>query len=163
MTLTVIVHDIKKIEAEALIVGFYEDVRPLKGLAGELDWLLCGSLSTLLLTNKVNGSLGDTALITSRGKVPAPKIFLIGLGPVKKVTPASLRTVARTAATAALKAGVTKAAMEYFRSPEGTPDAQLQALREGLREGSNARPLDVALIAPDAGAYETLSKLVKHA
>ena len=81
VTVTVILQDIKKLATEALIVGFYEDVRPLKGVAGELDWLLCGALSSLVLTKKLRGSFGDVALVTSQGKVPAQKIFLVGLGP----------------------------------------------------------------------------------
>ena len=92
MELKVIIQDIKKLETDALIVNFFEDVRPLKGLAGELDWLLCGSLSHLILNNKINGSLGDVALLTSQGKIPAKKIFLLGLGPKAGFSPASLRS-----------------------------------------------------------------------
>jgi hypothetical protein len=66
----VILQDIKKVESEALIVGFFEDVRPLKGLAGQLDWLLCGALSSLLIENKLRGALGDVALLTARGRFP---------------------------------------------------------------------------------------------
>ena len=62
VTVKVILQDIKRLATEALIVGFYEDVRPLKGVAGELDWLLCGALSSLVLTEKLRGSLGDVAL-----------------------------------------------------------------------------------------------------
>ena len=68
VTVKVILQDLKKLATEALIVGFYEDVRPLKGVAGELDWLLCGALSALVLTKKLRGSLGDVALVTSQGK-----------------------------------------------------------------------------------------------
>ena len=53
LTVRVILEDIKKVETEALVVGFFQDVRPLKGFAGQLDWLLCGALSGLLLKNKL--------------------------------------------------------------------------------------------------------------
>src|SRR3972149_11307853 len=95
LVLKVILQDIKKLETDALIVGFYEDVRPLKGLAGELDWLLCGSLSNLILSDKLRGSLGDVALLTSRGKIPAQKIFMVGLGAAGSLSPVSLRPGAR--------------------------------------------------------------------
>ncbi|MDA8422897.1 MAG: hypothetical protein M0Z89_06150, partial [Nitrospiraceae bacterium] len=81
LTVRVIIEDIKNVETEALVVGFFQDIRPLKGFVGQLDWLLCSALSGLLLKNKLHGSLGDVALLTSRGKVPAQKIFLVGLGP----------------------------------------------------------------------------------
>ncbi len=84
-----------------MIVGFYEDVRPLKGVAGELDWLLCGALSALVLSKKLRGSLGDVALVTSQGKVPVQKIFMVGLGPRDGMTPATLQSAARNAAATA--------------------------------------------------------------
>jgi len=66
MTLDIVLTDIKKIEADAVIVGFYEDERPLKGQAGSLDWLLCGALSRLLSSGRMRGFIGDTALVTSK-------------------------------------------------------------------------------------------------
>ncbi|HET7319375.1 MAG TPA: M17 family peptidase N-terminal domain-containing protein, partial [Nitrospirota bacterium] len=88
----VILQDVTKVESEAVVVGFFEDVRPLKGLAGRLDWLLCGSLSSLLISKKLRGSLGEVALLTSRGKVPAQKVFLVGLGPASGFTLPALRS-----------------------------------------------------------------------
>ncbi len=162
LALKVILQDIKKLETDALIVGFYEDVRPLKGLAGELDWLLCGSLSNLILSNKLSGSLGDVALLTSRGKIPAQKIFMVGLGPARSLSSASLRRAARTAASSALSAGVAKAALEYFPAAAKEPsDATVHAHREGLTDGAGGRRLHISLLATDAAAYEKLARIMK--
>lgn len=161
LTVKVILQDIKKLETEALIVGFYEDVRPLKGRAGELDWLLCGSLSDLILKNKLRGSLGDVALLTSQSKVPAPKIFMVGLGLRAAFSRATLCSAARTAAASVVSAGVRSAAIEYFPSSDVSPDSFLSALHEGMSEGVNGRTLDVSLLAPDAASYEKLSRMVK--
>jgi hypothetical protein len=158
----VILKDVKKLPADALIVGFYEDVRPLKGIAGELDWLLCGSLSTLLLSKKIRGSLGDVALVTSRGKVPAQKIFMVGLGPSNGMNQAALRSAARNAATSAVDAGVRSAAIEYFPSSDMPHDAGVKALYQGLNEGAGGRSLDVLLMASDASAYEHISRSLKE-
>ena len=161
LTLTVILQDIKKLETEALIVGFYEDVRPLKGLAGELDWLLCGSLSSLIINNKLCGSLGEVALLTSRAKVPAKKIFMVGLGPKEGLSPSSLRSAVRTAVSSTLDAGVKNTAMEYFQPLNMTCQAEVSALQAGLSEGAGGRSIDIALLAPDASAYEKISRLMK--
>ena len=161
LTLTVILQDIKKLETEALIVGFYEDVRPLKGLAGELDWLLCGSLSSLIIKNKMRGSLGEVALLTSRSKVPAKKIFMVGLGPKAGLSPSSLRSAVRTAVSSALDAGVKNTAIEYFQPLTTPSQEEVSALREGLSEGAGGRSVDIALLAPDASAYEKISRLMK--
>ena len=161
VTVKVLLQDIKKLESEALIVGFHEDVRPLKGLAGELDWLLCGSLSSLIINHNLRGSLGDAALFTSRGKVPAQKVFLVGLGPREGFSPLHLRRAARAAVSCVLGAGAVSAAMEYFAPSGESFDAAVPALTEGFAEGAGGRPIDVTLLAPDATAYEAISRLVR--
>lgn len=162
VTVKVLLQDIKKLETGALIVGFFEDVRPLKGLAGELDWLLCGSLSSLILNKKLKGELGDVALLTSQGKLPTQKIFMVGLGPKAQFTSSVVRSAARTAAASALGAGVTKAAMEYFQPSDAPSDGSVSALNEGLSQGAEGRSFDVSLLAPDAAAYEKIARLVNQ-
>ncbi len=158
VTVKVIFQDIKKLATEAIIVGFYEDVRPLKGIAGELDWLLCGALSSLVLTKKLRGSLGDVALVTSQGKVPAQKIFLVGLGPRARFTLTTLRSAAGTAASSAVGAGVRNAAIEYVPSSDMPQNSWVTALHQGLNDGAGGRSFDVLLLAPDADAYEKISR-----
>jgi len=161
LTLTVILQDIKKVETEALVVGFYEDERPLRGLAGELDWLLCGALSDLILQHKVRGSLGDVALLTSRGKVPAQKIFMIGLGPKSGFVPARMRSAARIAASSATLAGVGRMAIECFHSSPEPGESDVVEVRAGLTEGAGTLALDVAVLAPDAASYEKILRFAK--
>jgi hypothetical protein len=158
VTVKVILQDIKKLATDALIVGFYEDVRPLKGVAGELDWLLCGALSSLVLARKVRGSLGDVALVTSQGKLPSQKIFLVGLGPRAGSTLTSLRSAARTAAESAVGAGVMSAAIDCFPSSDTPQAGGVAALRQGLNEGAGGRSLDVLLLASDAVVYESIAR-----
>lgn len=162
MDLKVILQDVKKFETEALVVGCYEDVRPLKGLAGELDWLLCGSLSRLLIASKIRGSLGDVALITPRGKIPVQKLFMIGMGPGKESSPSSVRAFAETVASSVLDAGVRSAALEYIPASGSDEDLQLQALQKGLEDGSRGRAIEVTLLVQDAASYERISRLVKR-
>ena len=159
LTVTVLLQDIKKLETEALIVGFYEDVRPLKGLAGELDWLLCGSLSNLILEKKLRGSLGDVALLTSQGKVPAQKIFMIGLGPRARFSLAAQRSAVGTAASTAIDAGVRNAAIECFLSADISYDDLVSTFRDGMAERVGGRSLHLDLLAPDASSYEKITRL----
>jgi hypothetical protein len=162
VTVRVVLKDIKQLPVDALIVGFHEDVRPLKGIAGELDWLLCGSLSTLLLSKKLLGTLGDVALVTSQGKVPVQKIFMVGLGPHNGMNQTTLRSAARNAAASAVGAGVKSAAIEYFPSSDMPHDEAISALFQGLNEGTGVRNLDVLLMASDAAAYEHILRTLKE-
>ncbi len=161
VTVQIIYGDIRKVASDAIVVGIFEDVRPLKGFAGQLDWLLCGSLSDMLLTNRVRGSLGDVALFTSRGKVPSPKIFMMGLGPRSEFSQSMLRAAARTAASSLVGAGATRAAIEYFLPPDMDPEAGVSVVQQGLEEGAGGGSLAVSLIAPDRNMYERLSRFSK--
>lgn len=161
MVLKVLMHDIKKLETDAVAVGFFEDIRPLKGAAGALDWILCGSLSHLIIHNKIRGALGEVALLTTKGKIPAPKVFMVGLGPRSKMTPATLREASRTAATIIAGAGVIRAALDCFPLLTGLSEEDLAAVRQGLEEGAGEHALDIALLAPDAASFERMSRFVR--
>ena len=154
-------HDIKGLDADAVIVGFYEDVRPLKGAAGALDWLLCGALSQLIIQNKVRGALGEVALLTSRGKIPADKIFMLGLGQRNASTPEALRAAARAAAVSAVNAGVARAALDCFPLGGVPNDDVVAAFREGLVDGAGTHPIDFTLLAPDPQAFERMARIVR--
>ncbi len=161
VTVSVIFQDIRKVQSDAIVVGMFEDVRPLKGIAGQLDWLLCGSLSALVLANRLRGALGEVALFTSRGKVPSPKIFVVGLGPRSEFSRTTLRTAARTASASILGAGAAQAVLEYFPLPGTALETGIQEVRKGLEEGAGGRRLAVSLLTPDRDSYERLSRLVK--
>jgi hypothetical protein len=160
LTVNVLIQDIKKLETGALLVGFFENVRPLAHLSGELDWLLCGALSSLIINQKLRGSLGEVALIASRGKVPASKVFLVGLGPSGTITVDSIGVAAKSAVTAALRAGVTDMALECFPVPGISTESLVKGIARGAAEGSRGKQAIVHLLAPDATQYEQISKLV---
>jgi hypothetical protein len=154
-------HDIRKLETDAVAVGFFEDIRPLKGVAGALDWILCGSLSHLIIQNKIRGALGETALLTTKGNIPARKVFMVGLGPRSHMTPATMREASRTAATVIAGAGVVRAALDLFPFWTGQGEEELAAVRQGLAEGAGDRELELSLLAPDAASFERMSRSVR--
>lgn len=154
-------HDIKKLETDALAVGFFEDVRPLKGAAGALDWVLCGSLSHLILHNKIRGALGEVALLTTKRKIPAPKVFMVGLGPRSQTTPATLREASRIAAAIMVGAGVMRAALDCFPLWTAQSEEYLSFVRQGLEEGASDHALEINLLASDAASFERMSRFVR--
>lgn len=161
MTVDIVLNDIRKVEADAVIVGFYEDERPLKGQAGWLDWLLCGALSQLIIAGRMRGTVGDVALLTSRKKIPAEKIFLVGLGPKTGLTPETLTQLLSLAARSAVDAGVKNVAVG-LSSPAGMRhDEFLSSIDRGFTEGSGKSPIRVSIVAPDAETYERFSNILK--
>jgi hypothetical protein len=160
LTVRVVHENMRHLETEALVVGFHEDVRPLRNMAGELDWLLCGALSRLILHHNLQGRIGDAALLTSRGKIPAHKIFLVGLGPAHDRSPEALSDIAATVAASVLKAGVRQAAFEFFAAP-GTPlETGVPALCSGINRALRGRDLDIVVLWPPGPAYDKISQLM---
>jgi Cytosol aminopeptidase family, N-terminal domain len=72
---------VTRIRAEILVLGFFQDVRPVRGLAGEVDWIHNGIFSHLMKREKLKGRCGEAMLLASQAKLPTPKVLLIGLGP----------------------------------------------------------------------------------
>jgi hypothetical protein len=161
MVLKVLMQDLSRLDADALLAGFHEDVRPLKGLAGSLDWVLCGALSRLIIEQKVRGAVGDVALLTSNGKFAASKIFLVGFGPRAGASPSTLRAAARSMAASAVAAGVARAVLDCFPLAGEMSDEAVAAVREGLADGAGTHPVDFALLAPDPAAFDRLTRLVR--
>lgn len=66
---------------DLLAVYIWEDVRPLRGAAGLLDWRLCGKLSGLIQSGRLTGSEGEQLLLPSAGRLPWRFVMVMGLGP----------------------------------------------------------------------------------
>jgi hypothetical protein len=50
-------------EVQGLILSIYENERPMRGLAGVVDWKLCGEISSLLRLGGLSGKLGTCTYI----------------------------------------------------------------------------------------------------
>lgn len=161
MNVDVVLHDIRTVDADAVAAGFFEDVRPLKGAAGALDWVLCGALSRLVLDNRLRGAVGEVALLTSSGKFPADKVFLFGLGSREGEAPESLQSAARTVASSLAGAGVRRAVMDFFPLNGAADELRLSAIRRGLREGAGGYALSLSLLAHDPVSFERISRALR--
>lgn len=58
------------------------DERPLRGLAGLIDWRLCGALSRSLRAGHFRGERGESLLVADGSRWARGRIFVHGLGPV---------------------------------------------------------------------------------
>jgi len=99
--------------------------------------------------------------LTTKGKIPAHKVFMVGLGPRSQMTPATLRDASRSAAAVIVGAGVRRAALDCFPIWAGQSEEYLAAVRQGLAEGAGDHELDIALLAPDAASFERMSRFVR--
>jgi hypothetical protein len=65
---------------EVLVANVTEDERPIRGLAGLLDFRLRGRLSNLVKTDFFTGKLGEVLLLPGKPALAFDKILLFGLG-----------------------------------------------------------------------------------
>ena len=87
MVAKIITDRITKIEDKVIVAGFFSDVRPLKGLAGEIDWLFNGQISKLILDGKLTGEniflsgvCAPEVQIPEFSLIMMPLIAIIGIG-----------------------------------------------------------------------------------
>jgi hypothetical protein len=142
-----------RLQAEALLLGLPSDERPLKGAAGCCDWRLLGRLSRLLKSGDF-GARRDEALLTdTRGRIGAPRVLLIGLGPAQALDLAGLRHGIRQMLVVAKKARFQRLALEVPGLGRGrVADAELA--RTFLDVAARAHPgaeLDLLISAKPAG------------
>ena len=66
---------------DLLVLTAFTDDRPLRGLAGRVDWRLCGRLSRLLQSQFVRGEDGEVTLTPMpEDRLPFERVMIVGLG-----------------------------------------------------------------------------------
>lgn len=73
-----------------LVVPFFRDRIPLKGLAGWVDWVLCGQLSRAIAKGGLTGAKGEKAILMGYRKFRAERVMAYGLGEAKEALPLTL-------------------------------------------------------------------------
>lgn len=72
-------HSLDEIQADLLVVPFFQNERPLRGLGGLVDWRLHGKLSHWLLSGALTGAFAEKTL-TPSPTLRAGRLLLVGLG-----------------------------------------------------------------------------------
>ncbi len=83
MELRLLPPDLRRLDetsAELLACTVWSDERPMRGLAGLLDWRFAGRLSRLAKEGFLDGALGEVLLVPGRPHVPFEKVLVFGLG-----------------------------------------------------------------------------------
>jgi hypothetical protein len=134
-------------QVDVLVAPFFASDRPLRGPAARIDWRLCGLLSERLAEQRVAGALGDGVLLPSGGRLRAPLLLALGLGPKDAFRTSTLRRAGHEAVRRliALRAGVGAIALladESVGLPAGTAAG---ALIEGAADALAEQPSALAL------------------
>jgi hypothetical protein len=97
---------------DTLCVTVFEDERPLRGVAGLVDWRLCGRLSRLLTSRKATGAAGESLMLPAGRRLPMNRIVWFGLGPAKGYNEERMRRDLAWIGDVFAKAAITECAMQ---------------------------------------------------
>ena len=130
---------------ELLIVTAFADERPLEGLAGLVDWRLCGALSRWRLGGFSGGELGEHVLYPTGSRLSHPRLLFVGLGRRDDYRPDRAFAVARATRDAAVGLGAARLTTGLFgldRLPSPLERTSLK-LVELLAEPASVRHLTI--------------------
>jgi hypothetical protein len=65
---------------DLVAVYIWNNVRPLRGAAGLIDWRLSGKLSSLIQSGRLTGADGEQLLLPTGGRLPWSVAMVMGLG-----------------------------------------------------------------------------------
>lgn len=76
--------NIQTISADTLIVNLFEDVTHPSGATGALDQALDGAIRELITNGDLTGKAGEVGVVYPRGRIPAKRVLVVGLGKREK-------------------------------------------------------------------------------
>lgn len=97
---------------DALCLFVSEDERPLRGIAGYVDWRMCGGLSRIIKNGFFVGAAQDWLLVPAHGRLPLERIFVVGLGKKADLTADGVGKALSVAARTLSRAKVDAVALE---------------------------------------------------
>lgn len=145
-----------KLHVDALVVPLYERCAQPLGVAGSIDWRLCGRIGRLLKGGQFSGKEGESVLTTVVGRFGVERLFLFGLGsPALKKNP--MPRIVELLEKAAAK--------EVAIAPPELPDAPppLDVLAAWLAAPELARAKIERLLILDAGTIAAGSSKLRAA
>ncbi len=85
--------DIAAFQADAIVVNLFEGVTTPGGGTGAVDSAMGGAIGDLIRAGDIRGKLGETTLIHTFGKLPSPRVVVVGLGKAEEFDLNKLRNL----------------------------------------------------------------------
>ena len=156
-----------RVIADVLVTPFFACDRPLRGPAARADWRLCGRLSDHLQRGELTGEQGEAALLPTGGRIRAPLLLAVGLGPRSDFGEETLREVARSATERllGLHSGIAGLALPSEAVSRINPHRAAGIVLEGVTGALSTRPsaLRLRLVVTSEEAGRARSGLLEAA
>ncbi|MFO0680775.1 MAG: M17 family peptidase N-terminal domain-containing protein [Sandaracinus sp.] len=150
-----------ELRADALVLPFFAEERPMRGAAGLIDYRLRGQLSRLRIRGRLSGDPRERVLVPGKPLTSFDKIFLVGLGAEAAMTPASAELACRSI-VAMLDACLARSvAMVLPGRSTGRlePEVALEAL---IRASLGEHEQDTVTVIEEAEAHRALTLTVER-
>ena len=134
MEIKVVVADIVKIKAGAIIVNFFEGMECLDGDIATIDKALDGAISQLISQGEIKGKLGEVTIIHSLGRLPADRAVVAGLGKQPELTMDRVRGVVAETCRLLRQKGMDNIAT--IAQGAGIGDISLEDAAQAVTEGA---------------------------
>ncbi len=136
MEIWVTAGEITKVEADAIIVNFFEG-ESLNGDLATIDRILTGAISRFISQGEIKGKLNEITIIHSLGKLPAERVVIAGLGKKPELTQDRVRgVVAETCRLLRQKGVVSITTVAQGAGVRNiSPESAAQAVTEGALLG----------------------------
>lgn len=123
--------------ADLIVVNLFQGVTRPGGATGAVDRALGGAVSAMIAAGDFSGRAGETALLYTRGTLPAPRVLVAGLGEASRFGPTEARNASASALRRARELGThTVATIVHGAGIGGMEPVQAAAmLVEGSRLG----------------------------
>jgi leucyl aminopeptidase len=132
MQISVQTGELKDSSAKAIIVTVFEGPNTSIGAVAEVDRALDGAISRLVEEGDVTGRRKETTLVHTLGRIPSPRVLVVGLGKSDAFNGQVLRNTLAVAARCLRRAGAESVAMSADPSLGLEADVCAQAIVEGI-------------------------------
>jgi leucyl aminopeptidase len=90
--------DIAAYPSKAIVVNLFQGVKEPGGATGAVDRALDGAISRLIEDGEVQGKHGELTLVHTLGRLPSPRVLVVGLGKTEEFTLDRVRELAASSA-----------------------------------------------------------------
>lgn len=138
MDISVAPGNIAQQDTDAIIVNLFEGVAEPRGATGGVDQVLGGAIRDLIAGGDFSGKLNSTAVLYSRGALPARRVIIVGLGKPEGFSLDKVRQASVAATQRAREVGARRAATIVHGAGVGglSPERAAQAVAEGAILGA---------------------------
>jgi leucyl aminopeptidase len=90
--------DVAAYPSKAIVVNLFQGVKEPGGATGAVDRALDGAISHLIEDGEIQGKYGEFTLVHTLGRLPSPRVLVVGLGKTEEFTLDRVRDLAANSA-----------------------------------------------------------------